>query len=165
MTRHQEMPMVENRCRPNGYGDRGRIEFLEPSERTTLEDFWAQAAMFQEGCHICQRLGMSPSLFLHQILPPMKPKGKTTIKKARERKALLGAGQRRKKNGSGQGTWRITNKPRHYNYICKIIKRISATTDKHDVHILCHPRHLFWNPIILDFSALIRGANKQNNVW
>lgn len=48
--------------------------------------------------------GMSPSLLLHWTLPLMKPKEKTTIKKARERKILLGAGQRWKKKGSGQDT-------------------------------------------------------------
>lgn len=147
MVRHREMTMVESHCHPDGYVVRGRIEFLDPSERTALEDFYAwglcswKEATSARGQVVKQ--DMSPSLLLRQILPPMKDKGKTYIKKARERKILLGAGQRQKKNGSGQGTWRITNEPRHYNYICRIIKQISPATDKHDVHTLHHPRHLF----------------------
>lgn len=63
-TRDDEAPRDSNgrkplsrHCHPNGCEGRERIEFLEPRERTTLEDFCARRTMFQEGCHICQRLG------------------------------------------------------------------------------------------------------------
>lgn len=52
--------------------------------------------------------GLFPHL-LCQILPLIKPKWKTTVKKARKMKALLGARRRWEKNRSGQGTWRTTN--------------------------------------------------------
>lgn len=71
-----------------------RIEFLDPSERTALEDFYARGlCSWREAtaanCEVLKQ-GLSPAPLVRQILPLTKPKGKTTIRKARKMKALPG---------------------------------------------------------------------------